>query len=178
MPFVDVKKSDWFYDSVKSIYELGLMVGTDEDHFSPKLTTSRAMIATILWRHMDSPAPANECAYSDCILNSYYTQAVAWGTEQGLLHGYGKGRFGPNDPITREQLAVMLWKYAGSPTSNSGLNGFQDSGRVSGYALPALQWAVEKGIMSGKGNGVLDPKGNATRAEAASMLMKFCEGLS
>lgn len=172
-PFVDVKSKDWFHDSVKYIYEQGLMVGTDKTHFSPRLDTSRAMIATILWRLEGSPAPTQKCAYTDCRSDAYYAQAVAWGTEKGILNGYGGNLFGPDDPITREQLASMLYRYAGSPTTNGTLDGFSDSGKISKYALDALSWAVENGIMAGKGNGILNPKGNAIRAEAAAMLQRY-----
>ena len=90
-----------------------------------------------------------------------------------IVSGYGNGQFGPNDNITREQLAVMLWRYAGQPASIASLNGFTDVGKASDYTLTALQWAVEKGIISGKGNGTIDPTGNATRAEVAQMLMNY-----
>ena len=172
-PFVDVKSRDWFHNSVKYIYEQELMVGTDKTHFSPRLDTSRAMIATILWRLEGSPAPTQKCAYTDCRSDAYYAQAVAWGTEKGILNGYGGNLFGPDDPITREQLASMLYRYTGSPTTSGTLDGFADSGKISKYALDALSWAVENGIMAGKGNGILDPKGNAIRAEAAAMLQRY-----
>lgn len=173
-PFMDVKTGQWFHDSVKYAYEQGLMVGTDETHFSPELDTSRAMIATILWRRAGSPEMKKAVAYPDCDSRAYYAGAVAWGTEKGVVKGHDNGNFSPNDPITREQLAAMLWRYAGSPAPSGSLDGFTDSGRASGWALDALRWAVERGFLTGRGDGVLAPNGKATRAEAAAMLQRFC----
>lgn len=174
-PFVDVGTGHWFHDSVKYVYEQGLMVGTDGTHFSPDWDTSRGMIATIIWRLEGSPAPNGPLTYTDCDSEAYYAQAVAWGTENGVLKGYGGGKFGPDDPITREQLAAMLWRYVGKPKSTGTLDGFNDSEDASRYALNALRWVVEQGIIQGKGGGVLDPAGKATRAETAAMLMRFLE---
>ena len=172
-PFEDVNSGDWFHDSVKYIYEQKLMVGTGQSHFSPRLDTSRAMIATILWRLEGSPAPTQECTYTDCHPNAYYARAVAWGTEQGILNGYGGNLFGPDDPITREQLAAMLYRYAGNPAPDGTLESFSDAEASSQYALDALCWAVKNGIMNGKGGGILDPKGCAIRAATAAMLHRY-----
>lgn len=177
MVFTDVRDSDWFYDSVSYIYEQGLMAGTEKDQFSPNLNASRAMIATILWRQDGSPAPTGKYAYTDGKPNAYYAQAVAWATEQGVLTGYGEGLFGPNDPITREQLAAALYRYAGKPGTKGSLDRFTDGNTVSSYALDALRWAVETGIISGKGDGILDPTGKATRAEVAAILHRFITAL-
>ncbi len=171
-PFVDVAESDWFYEGVKTVYEREMMVGTDGTHFSPGMDTSRAMIATILWRLEGSPAPKGQLLYTDCTPNSWYADAVAWGTENGVLKGYGGRRFGPDDPITREQLALMLWRYAGSPETHGDLNAFTDRESVNDWVYPAMEWAVEQGLVTGKGGGVLDPRGHATRAEAAAMLAR------
>ena len=104
--------------------------------------------------------------------------AVTWANANGIVGGYGNGSFGPNDPITREQLAVMLWRYAGSPTSSHSLEQFTDEDRISGYAREAMRWANENGIVNGFGNGLLGPKGNATRAQVAQMLMNFLRKLN
>lgn len=173
MVFIDVRENDWFYDSVNYIYEQGLMVGTDKDRFSPNLNASRAMIVSVLWRLEGSPAPTKEALYTDCDSNAYYAQAVAWGTEKGVLVGYGEGLFGPVDSITREQLAAALYRYAGTPETGGNLSAFRDGEQTSDFAETALCWAVESGVICGKGNRILDPKGNATRAEAAAMIRRF-----
>lgn len=172
--FDDVKPGDWFYDSVEAVAEQGLMNGVSDTAFAPHMTTSRAMIATILWRLADSPEPGAALTYSDCEADSWYAKAVAWGAREGVLKGYGNGSFGPGDPITREQLAAMLWRYAGEPAAEGTLDGFADAGRAGPWAVDALRWAVERGILTGRGGGVLDPTGQATRAEAAAMLMRYC----
>ncbi|WP_369298881.1 S-layer homology domain-containing protein [uncultured Neglectibacter sp.] len=173
-PFKDVKSGDWFHDSVKYVYEQGMMVGTDSTHFAPSLDTSRAMIATILWRLEDSPEPEGALTYPDCSAGSWYAKAVVWGSGNGVVKGYDNGSFGPNDPITREQLAAMLWRYAGEPATSGTLDSFPDSSKAGDWATDALRWTVEEGILTGKdGSGLLDPKGKATRAEVAAVLMRF-----
>ena len=171
--FVDVRADDWFYDSVKSIVEQGLMNGTDETHFSPRLDTSRAMIATVIWRMAGSPEPKAALSYPDCAPGSWYAKAVAWASERGVVKGYDNGSFGPNDPITREQLAAMLHRYAGSPASAGTLDGFADAEAAGAWAVDALCWAAEEGILTGKGGGILDPRGLASRAEVAAVFVRF-----
>lgn len=112
---------------------------------------------------------------TDLNTTAWYHLSVDYVLENGLMNGYGNGKFGTDDPITREQLAVMFWRYAGCPKAEGTLSGFTDSGKASGYALEALRWALENGIMQDKGGGILDPTGRATRAEVAAMLMRFCE---
>lgn len=174
-PFEDVKSWQWFYGDVRYVYEQGLMNGTEDHLFSPGMTTSRAMIATILWRLAGSPESEAELAYPDCVANSWYTKAVAWASATGVVKGYDKGNFGPDDPVTREQLATMLYRYAGSPAKRGTLDRFADAGQAGGWATDALCWAVEEGILKGKDDGTLDPLGQAARAEAAAMLQRFCE---
>lgn len=177
--FTDVKPTDWFYDSVKTIVEQGLMNGTGETTFAPTTDTSRAMIATILWRLAGSPAPKAELTYPDCVRDSWYARAVAWAAENSVVKGYGDGSFGPEDPITREQLAVMLWRYAQfkgldvSQGEDTNILSYTDVDQAGEWAIPALQWAVGSGVMKGKGGSVLDPQGQATRAEVATMLTRF-----
>ncbi len=103
----------------------------------------------------------------------YYSEAITWAAETGIVSGYGNGNFGPDDPITREQLATILWRYAGSPTSAGSLDSFTDGDATDTWAVEALCWAVDNKIVTGKGNGVLDPQGKATRAEVAAMLMRY-----
>lgn len=174
-PFVDVTEADWFYGSVKYVYQQGLMEGTDATHFAPGLTTSRAMIATIIWRLAGSPETEAELTYSDCVKDSWYAAAVAWGTEHGVVKGFSRDVFAPDDPITREQLAAMLWRYAGKPTASGTLDRFSDSDKAGSWAVDALRWAVEQSILRGKGSGLLDPTGLSTRAETAAVLERFCE---
>ena len=172
--YEDASLSAWYHDGVHYCLERGLMVGTDSTHFSPGMTASRAMIASILWRMEGEPEAKTTQPFSDVADGRWYTRAVAWAAEAGVIKGYGEGRFGPNDPITREQLASILWRYAGSPPASDLPLNFTDAGEASGYARDALRWAVEQGILTGKGGGVLDPRGKASRAEVAQMLTRFC----
>lgn len=172
--YEDASLSAWYHDGVHYCLERGLMVGTDSTHFSPGMTASRAMIASILWRMEGEPEAEATQPFSDVANGRWYTRAVAWAAEAGVIKGYGEGRFGPNDPITREQLASLLWRYAGSPPAADLPLNFTDAGEASGYARDALRWAVEQGILTGKGGGVLDPRGKASRTEVAQMLTRFC----
>ena len=113
--------------------------------------------------------------FSDVNSGAWYEEGVVWAAENGIVNGYGDDQFGPNDDITREQFVVVLWRYAGSPKAGSQVLDFVDADQVSGYALEALCWAVENGILHGVGNGVLDPGGTATRAQAAQLLKNFME---
>ena len=149
--------------------------GTSETTFSPDQAISRGMLATVLYSLEGSPDQDAACTFSDVSGETWYADGVVWATENGIASGYGNGQFGPNDSITREQFVVMLWKYAGSPKAGNQALGFTDSDQASGYALEALSWAVEKGIMSGYANGQLAPGGTATRAQAAQMLKNFME---
>lgn len=174
-PFTDVRENDWFHDAVRYAYEHGLMRGTSETAFSPAESTERGMIVTILWRMEGQPEAAGARTFSDVDESAYYAKAVEWAQAKGIVLGYGDGTFGPHDPITREQLAAILWRYAGSPAAPNLLLEFSDAGQLSGYADSAMRWAVGKGIVSGKGGGMLDPRGQATRAETAAMLERFAE---
>ena len=177
-PFTDVKPGDWFYDDVMFVYEKKLMMGTSSTLFSPNEAATRAMLATILWRMEGSPAPKSSAGYSDVPTGQWYSDAIAWATEKGIFEGYGNGTFGPNDPITREQLAALFYRYAshkGYDTSAVGsLEQFSDKDKASSWALDALKWAIGSGLMNGKGD-TLDPTGTATRAEIAAMLHRFVD---
>lgn len=174
-PFTDIAENDWYYSAVQFAAENGLFYGTTNTTFSPSSDMTRGMLATVLYRLAKTPETAVDQSFQDVAGGQYYTEAVAWAAEKGIVNGYGNGNFGPGDSITREQLAVMLWRYAGKPESAGKLNSFTDASKVSDYAVPALQWAVEQKIVTGKGSGILDPKGNATRAEVATMLMRYCQ---
>ena len=178
LPFTDVKANDWFYDNVKYVYEQGLMVGTSATTFSPDTEITRGMIVTILWRQAGAPDMEDEIwgyPYADVDAEAYYGTAVYWARLNGIASGYGDNEFGPDDPITREQLAVILWRYAGSPAASGSLAGYTDAGSVSGYAVDALRWAVSAGIIQGTSGATLSPQGTATRAQAAAMLQRYLE---
>ncbi|MBM6829299.1 InlB B-repeat-containing protein [Anaerotignum lactatifermentans] len=178
--FFDVDLNAWYHDGVHYCLENGLMAGTGTATFSPEETTSRAMIVAILYRLAGSPAVEGENPFTDVSEEAYYRNAVVWAVEKEVASGYGNGAFGPNDPITREQLAVMLYHYAkafGYDTdySSDAAEDYRDYGQVSAYAREALNWAVDMEIIHGNDDGTLAPKGGATRAEAATMLLNFCE---
>lgn len=170
----DVKSGAWYYDAVKYAVEHGLFYGISNTEFSPDSTMTRGMLVTVLHR-MESEPEADPAAFLDVGSGKYYSKAVAWAAANGIVAGYGNGNFGPEDAITREQLATILWRYSGSPAPAGTLAGFTDADKASGYALDALRWAVTQGIIQGKGNGILDPADNATRAEVATMLMRYCK---
>lgn len=176
--FTDVQETDWFYDAVQYTYENGLMSGTGEETFSPDLTTTRSMIVTILHR-MEGVPSAADANFTDIPRDQWYTSAVDWASANDIVAGYGNGEFGPNDPITREQMAAILYRYGQykeyDTTAAGDVNTFADGMSVSAYAVDAMNWAVGIGLLSGIGNNMLDPTGSATRAQAAMILMRFCE---
>lgn len=177
MPFTDVKETDWFYDAVQYVYEKDMMNGTGESTFSPDITTTRGMIVTILYRLEGLPSVEGE-SFTDVSADQYYSDAVAWASASDIVNGYGDGTFGPNDPITREQLAAILYRYMqykGYATEATGdISEFTDGSQVSSYAVEAMNWAVGVGLISGVGNNTLAPKDIATRAQVAMILMRFC----
>ena len=176
LPFKDVSKTDWYYEAAKYVYDEGMMSGTADDLFSPNISTTRGMIVTILYRLEKEPTVSNS-SFSDVSENAYYAKAVAWAATENIVGGYGDGKFGPEDPITREQLAAILYRYAqykGTNNSNTAdLSVFTDAASISEYAEDAMRFAVGNGIMNGNGDGTINPTGTATRAEAAQMLMNF-----
>ena len=170
-PFADVSEDDWHYEAVRFVQEQGLMNGYSDGRFAPEDTLSRSQLAQILFNKEGRPVVNYLLQYGDVSTGTWYTEAVRWAASQGVVSGYGDGTFGPNDPITREQLAVMLWRYSGSPAATKELY-FNDTDEISGFALEALRWAVENGILNGDG-GRLAPQNQATRAQAAQMLKSF-----
>lgn len=178
LPFTDVREKDWFYDAVSYVYDQGLMSGTDETRFSPNVTTTRAMIVAILYK-LEGQPESGLSDFTDVPAHQYYAAPVAWAASHGIVSGYGGGLFGPNDPITREQMARILYQYAqmkGYPTNaRADLSRFADESRISGYARDAMSWANAMGLINGLDDGLLSPGGGATRAQAASILMNFCE---
>lgn len=174
-PFSDVSESDWFYEAVKFVHQRGLMGGYGDGRFGPNDTLSRAQLAQILFNKEGRPGVNYLLTFSDVAGEAWYTEAIRWATSQGIVGGYGNGMFGPNDPITREQLAVMLWRYVGSPAATNKELHFNDADEISGFALEAMRWAVENGILNGYGDGRLGPQGQATRAQVAQVLKNFIE---
>jgi len=178
-PFTDVSEKDWFYSDVMFVYENGLMLGTSKALFSPHGTATRGMMATILWRMEGSPAPKGKNSFTDVEAGKWYADAITWTAENGIFAGYGKDKFGPDDPITREQLAAIFYRYADYKgydlTVKGNLDTFKDADKITDYAKTAMQWAVGSGLMKGKSGNLLDPQGTATRAEIAAMLHRFIE---
>ena len=178
-PFTDVSEKDWFYSDVMFVYENGLMLGTSKTLFSPHGTATRGMMATILWRMEGSPAPKGKNSFTDVEVGKWYADAITWTAENGIFAGYGKDKFGPDDPITREQLAAIFYRYADYKgydlTVKGNLDKFKDADKITDYAKTAMQWAVGSGLMKGKSGNLLDPQGTATRAEIAAMLHRFIE---
>ena len=178
-PFTDVSEKDWFYGDVMFVYENGLMLGTSKTLFSPHGTATRGMIATILWRMEGSPAPKGKNSFTDVEDGKWYADAITWTAENGIFAGYGKDKFGPDDPITREQLAAIFYRYADYKGYDLAVKGnldkFKDADKITDYAKTAMQWAVGSGLVKGKSGNLLDPQGTATRAEIAAMLHRFIE---
>ena len=178
-PFTDVSEKDWFYGDVMFVYENGLMLGTSKTLFSPHGTATRGMMATILWRMEGSPVPKGKNSFTDVEDGKWYADAITWTAENGIFAGYGKDKFGPDDPITREQLAAIFYRYADYKgydlTVKGNLDKFKDADKITDYAKTAMQWAVGSGLMKGKSGNLLDPQGTATRAEIAAMLHRFIE---
>lgn len=179
--FADVADDAWYADAVRYVYEKGMMNGTSSTTFSPNETTTRAMIVTMLHRLENEPT-ASAAGFTDVASNTYYANAVAWAAANGVVTGVSETSFAPNDAITREQLAAILYRYAelkGYNVSASGsLSGYTDASQISSYATTAMQWANSTGLITGKTSTTLSPKGNATRAEVATILMRFCENIA
>ena len=167
----DVPATAWYAGAVTYVTEQGLMSGTGGGRFSPDAPMTRAMLAAILYRNEGQPPVVDTGAFSD-VKDSWYARAVNWAAANGIVSGYGDGRFGVNDNITREDLAAILWRYAGRPTASPSQD-FSDESSIAGYASTAVDWARANGIISGKGNNRFDPKGSATRAEAATIMRNY-----
>lgn len=174
--FIDVKKGAWYEDSVAYVVGKGIMVGVSDNTFAPSASVTRAMFAQILYRLSGSNDFYVSSPYEDVSIRVWYGKAVAWANANGIMSGYGKGRFGPNDSITREQLALTLYRFSGGAGGyeGPGVDGFIDGGDVSPWARNAMSWAIGNGMVSGSG-GRLNPRKCATRAEASSILARYCE---
>lgn len=176
-PFTDVPTSAWFYDSVRNVYENYIMNGVSPTLFQPNGTMSRAMVATVLWRLEGEPEMDDTSVFTDVPRGQWYTQAITWAYEQGIITGYGGGRFGPQDNVTRQQLAAMLFRYAKTMDLDGGerasLSAYRDQGQVADWAREAFAWAVAKGHINGTSPTTLSPTGTATRAQCAAILTRM-----
>ncbi|HHV99816.1 MAG TPA: S-layer homology domain-containing protein [Clostridiaceae bacterium] len=179
-PFADVSESDWFYDAVRFVYENGLMVGTGDTAFSPQVNTSRGMIVTILYRLEKLPKTSAVNPFDDVAAGKWYTDAVAWAAENGIVSGYGDGMFGPEDAITREQMAVILMNYSkfkGYDVSMSAdLSKYTDASSISSWAKDAISWANATALIQGDGAKLM-PTGKAERCQVAAILQRFIENV-
>ena len=181
LPFTDVTEGDWFYEAVRYAYETGLMDGVGDNLFAPNSETTRAQLVTILYRLAGQPAVSGDLPFTDVEAGTWYTDAVAWAAENGIVNGTTDATFAPGEDITREQLVTVLYRYAESKgydvSASADLSGYPDAGQVQDYAQPAMAWAVAEGIVEGV-DGNLNPTGDATRAQIATILMRFCEGVA
>ena len=179
-PFDDVDEAAWYFDAVRYVFENGLLQGTSDTLFSPDLTTTRAMIVTVLWRMAEEPVINYAMTFDDVPEGLWYSEAVRWAAGEGIVTGYDDTRFGPNDAVTREQLAAMLYRYAVSQGrdvsvgEDTNILSYADAFSVSEYAVSALQWACGEGIVTGRDDGTLSPQDSALRSEFSAMLMRFC----
>ena len=171
--FSDVAADAWYADAVMYVRNNGIMNGTSVTTFSPNATMTRAMLAAVLYRAAGSPAVSGKANFRDVAANAYYADAAAWASANGIVTGYGNGLFGSNDPVTREQIAAILWRYQGSPAPAGTAQRFADQSAVSNYAVSAVAWARENGIINGMEGNRFAPKNNATRAQVATILRNF-----
>ena len=180
LPFIDVNANDWFYGDVEYVYTKGIMSGTGATIFDPNSQLTRGMIVTILYRMEKEPAVSGASKFTDVDIAQWYGKAVVWAADNGIVTGYSDTAFGPNDPVTREQLAAILYRYAvyrgmTAVTIEDNLGGFADADQISSYAISAMNWAVGKGLINGSGS-TLAPKAQATRAQVAAIIHRYLEG--
>jgi len=180
--FTDLDSDAWYHEAVEYVLRQGLLIGVGEGLFAPCLEMSRGMFVTALWSLEGKPVVNYALNFNDATTDSWYTEAVRWAASLGIVSGYGNGDFGAEDPLTREQLACVLWRYAKykgidvSAGEDTDILSYNDAFKISEYAIPAMQWVCGAGIIDGKDGGILDPKGFATRAEGTQMLMRYLIG--
>ncbi len=181
LPFTDVSRDMWYFDSVSFVYANNLFCGTSESNFTPEATMTRAMLVTVLWRIEGEPA-ASANLFTDVANGAWYTEAVAWAAANGIVSGYGNGQFGTNDLVTREQTATILMNYAKykgyDVSATTDLSSFTDVQNISTWAKTAIQWANAEGLINGTGNNTLDPKGNSQRCQVAAILQRFIDNIA
>ncbi len=181
--FVDVEADDWYADAVGYVTKLGLMNGTSDEEFSPEIDTTRGMVVTILWRLSNSPEFEATDAYTDVEADEYYTQAIAWGTSVGVAKGYGEKIFAPNKVVSREELAAFFNRYAEFMEKSDGIevkdiDEYADVDDISDWAYENVKWALNAGLLEGKGSGIIDPLNDTLRSELAAVIMRYCENIS
>ena len=181
-PFLDVNEGDWFYDAVAYAYENGLMDGVGGNRFAPNSATTRAQLVTILYRLEGQPAVSGDLPFTDVEAGTWYTNAVGWAAQNGIVNGVGDDTFAPGNDLTREQLVTILYRYAESKgydvSASADLAGYPDGEEIQAYAREAMAWAVAENIIQGMEDDTLKPAGNASRAQIATILMRFCEGVA
>lgn len=182
LPFDDVAAGSWYYDDVAFVFGKGLMVGTGGGRFAPAIAATRGMVVRTLYSMENEPNVTGACPFADVASGSYCEDAITWAAANGIVSGYSAAAFGPNDGITREQLATMLYEYAKykgyDVTKAADLSGFADQGGISAYAVKPMQWAVAQELIFGVGGNALAPKATATRAQLAAVLHRFCEAFA
>lgn len=171
--FSDIPAGSWYGDAVTYVQSNDIMSGVTDTAFHPEGTMTRAMLAAVLYRASGSPAVTGTDDFTDTSAEAWYADAVVWASRQGLVSGYGNGLFGTNDPVSREQIASIFWRYAGQPEATGTAAPFADESRISSYALHAVHWARSSGIISGKDGNLFDPQTSATRAQVASILHSY-----
>ncbi len=181
-PFIDVNEGDWFYDAVAYAYENELMDGVGGNRFAPNSATTRAQLVTILYRLEGQPAVSGDLPFTDVEAGTWYTNAVGWAAQNGIVNGVGDDTFAPGNDLTREQLVTILYRYAESKgydvSASADLAGYPDGEEIQAYAREAMAWAVAENIIQGMEDDTLKPAGNASRAQIATILMRFCEGVA
>ncbi len=177
-PFTDLDLSKWYHDGIHYCVENGLINGLPDNLFAPNASTTRGMIVTILYRLEGEPTVSDDCAFNDVNAGSWYEDAVTWAAANGIVEGYGNGKYGPEDAITREQMAAILYRYADyknyNVTDKADLTKFTDKGEISTWAVDSLSWANANGLVEGDGSKLM-PTGNAERCQVAAILMRFCQ---
>ena len=181
-PFVDVAEGDWFYDAVVYAYQNELMDGVGGNRFAPNSETTRAQLVTILYRLEGEPAVSGDLPFTDVEAGIWYTDAILWAAQNNIVNGVSDTEFAPGDDLTRQQLVTILYRYAEAKgydvSASANLSGYPDAGQVQDYAQPAMAWAVAENIIQGMEDGTLKPAGNASRAQIATILMRFCEDVA
>ena len=181
-PFIDVAEGDWFYDAVVYAYQNELMDGVGGNRFAPNSETTRAQLVTILYRLEGQPAVSGDLPFTDVEAGIWYTDAILWAAQNNIVNGVSDTEFAPGDDLTRQQLVTILYRYAESKgydvSASADLSGYPDAGQVQDYAQPAMAWAVAENIIQGMEDGTLKPAGNASRAQIATILMRFCEDVA